>query len=79
MYRPLTSHSHVLDRGIGPAPVGSTRRGVNGLYDMGANVWEWVDSGEGEQKATAGGSSTEHPGCIGMIVQLSLEGRLSFI
>ena len=56
MYRPLTSHSHVLDRGIGPAPVGSTRRGVNGLYDMGANVWEWVDSGEGEQKATAGGS-----------------------
>ena len=56
MYRPPTSHSHVLDRGIGPAPVGSTRRGVNGLYDMGANVWEWVDSGEGEQKATAGGS-----------------------
>ena len=42
-YRPPVSYSDQLDRGIGPAPVGSTKRGVNGLYDMGANVWEWVD------------------------------------
>ena len=55
-YRPPVSYSKVLDRGIGPAPVGSTKQGVNGLYDMGANVWEWVNSGEGEQKVTAGGS-----------------------
>ena len=55
-YRPPVSYSDQLDRGIGPAPVGSTKRGVNGLYDMGANVWEWVDGGEGDQKVTAGGS-----------------------
>jgi len=55
-YRPPVSYSKVLDRGIGPAPVGSTKQGVNGLYDMGANVWEWVNSGEGDQKVTAGGS-----------------------
>lgn len=24
------------------APAGATRQGVNGLYDMGANVWEWT-------------------------------------
>ena len=55
-YRPPVSFSHLLDRGIGPAPVGSTKEGVNGLYDMGANVWEWVDSGQGDQQGTAGGS-----------------------
>ena len=55
-YTPSSSFSHLLDRGIGPSLVGSTRRGVNGLYDMGANVWEWVDSGPGDFKVTAGGS-----------------------
>ena len=50
------SYSDHLDRGVGPAPVGSTKRGVNGLYDMGANVWEWVEGGGGDQKVTAGGS-----------------------
>jgi sulfatase modifying factor 1 len=55
-YRPPVSYSSLLNRGIGPAPVGSTKQGVNGLYDMGANVWEWVNSGEGDQKVTAGGS-----------------------
>ena len=55
-YRPPVSYSDQLDRGVGPAPVGSTKRGVSGLYDMGANVWEWVDGGEGDQKVTAGGS-----------------------
>lgn len=24
------------------APVGQTRQGVNGLYDMGAHVWKWL-------------------------------------
>lgn len=35
-------HRAALDRGHGPARAGSTNPGVNGLYDMGANVWEWV-------------------------------------
>lgn len=37
-------------------PVGTTRRGVNGLYDMGANVWEWVADRRGDDALTAGGS-----------------------
>jgi sulfatase modifying factor 1 len=36
--------------------VGTTRRGVNGLYDMGANVWEWIADRRGSEALTAGGS-----------------------
>lgn len=36
--------------------VGSTKRGVNGLYDMGANVWEWIADRRGEDALTAGSS-----------------------
>lgn len=46
----------VLGQGRGHAPVKSTRPGVNGLYDMGGNVWEWVDHDVGGQKRTRGGS-----------------------
>ena len=45
-----------LSRGIGPARVGTTQAGVNGLYDMGANAWEWVDTALGSQRITRGGS-----------------------
>jgi len=38
------------------APVRSTRVGVNGLYDMGANVWEWLADVRGDEALTAGGS-----------------------
>ena len=38
------------------APVGQTRQGVNGLYDMGANVWEWLADARGQDRLTAGGS-----------------------
>ena len=41
------------------APAGATRQGVNGLYDMGANVWEWTtDSADatGRERRTVGGS-----------------------
>ena len=46
-----------LNRGLGHAPVGVSKQGVNGLYDMGANVWEWakLPSDNGHQ-ATMGGS-----------------------
>jgi formylglycine-generating enzyme len=36
-------HGARLWRGEGPARVSSTPAGVNGLHDMGANAWEWVD------------------------------------
>lgn len=42
--------------GRGHAVAGSSRAGVNGLYDMGANVWEWVDGGSGNERLTLGGS-----------------------
>lgn len=48
--------SDKLSRGTGPALAASTRQGVNGLYDMGANVWEWVDLGDSSQQGTLGGS-----------------------
>jgi formylglycine-generating enzyme len=53
---PAIDYSSVLTRGVGPARVGTTLIGVNGLYDMGANVWEWVDVANESQKGTRGGS-----------------------
>lgn len=38
------------------APVASTEPGINGLYDMGGNVWEWLADQRGEEALTAGGS-----------------------
>ena len=38
------------------APAGVTRQGVNGLYDMGANVWEWTTDARGQERRTVGGS-----------------------
>ncbi len=36
-------HGARLWRGDGHARVSATPAGVNGLHDMGGNVWEWVD------------------------------------
>jgi sulfatase modifying factor 1 len=49
-------HGDVLARGSGHVAAGTAAAGVNGLYDMGANVWEWVDSGDGDARITRGGS-----------------------
>ncbi len=49
-------YSAVLHRGIGPAPVATSAMGVNGLFDMGANVWEWTDIENDTSKGTRGGS-----------------------
>lgn len=38
------------------AAVGQTAAGVNGLFDMGGNVWEWVSDRRGREALTAGGS-----------------------
>jgi formylglycine-generating enzyme len=51
-----TVENAITTRGLGHAEVATTKQGVNGLYDMGANVWEWVDSGPESEKRTRGGS-----------------------
>ena len=38
--------------GIGPAPVATSMMGVNGLYDMGINVWEWTENEDISSKGT---------------------------
>lgn len=38
------------------AAAGTTKPGVNGLYEMGANVWEWIADRRGGEALTAGGS-----------------------
>lgn len=38
------------------AEAGATSPGVNGLYDMGGNAWEWLAEREGTTALTAGGS-----------------------
>ena len=38
------------------APVTQTAAGVNGLHDMGANVWEWAADARGSERQTLGGS-----------------------
>jgi sulfatase modifying factor 1 len=53
---PALDHSAVLLRGRGHAKAGTTAPGVNGLYDMDANVWEWVETPDARQKGTRGGS-----------------------
>jgi len=53
-------HGATLSRGDGHARVSATPAGVNGLHDMGGNVWEWVDEPRGAsgnaERRTRGGS-----------------------
>lgn len=53
---PAVDFSEKLSRGTGPALAGTTIAGVNGLYDMGANVWEWTQLSDNDQQGTRGGS-----------------------
>jgi formylglycine-generating enzyme required for sulfatase activity len=51
-----TAPADQIGQGRGALPVRTTPSGVNGLFDMGANLWEWVDHDEAGQKRTRGGS-----------------------
>lgn len=57
LHKKQRDYKYVLNRGYGHIFVGESAPGVNGLYDMGANVWEWarIENTKGEQ-ATMGGS-----------------------
>lgn len=54
------NHGASLWRGHGHARTGSTPAGVNGLFEMSANAWEWVDEPPGgpasAERRTRGGS-----------------------
>lgn len=54
--RPDGMNTSDRDRWPRHAAVGTTKRGVNGLYDMGGNVWEWLADRRGDEALTAGGS-----------------------
>ncbi len=47
------TNGKLLSRGYGHARTGKTAAGVNGLFDMGANLWEWVNEPVIEQQLTA--------------------------
>jgi formylglycine-generating enzyme required for sulfatase activity len=53
---PQGTNTSSADRWPRAAPAGQTAAGVNGLYDMGANVWEWVSDAQGNERRTMGGS-----------------------
>jgi len=48
--------SGALWRGTGHVEVMQTKPGVNGLWDMGGNTWEWVDTKVANERITRGGS-----------------------
>ncbi|MGL4232269.1 MAG: formylglycine-generating enzyme family protein [Casimicrobium sp.] len=47
------NHGARLLRGDGHVRAGTSAQGVNGLYDMGGNLWEWVDEPRGDASANA--------------------------
>jgi formylglycine-generating enzyme len=53
---PTHANTSAADAWPRSAPAGATKAGVNGLYDMGANVWEWVEDAAGNERRTMGGS-----------------------
>ena len=55
-FKNYMNYTKLLSRGNGHSEVGVTKKGINCLYDMGANVWEWANIKNKIIKATKGGS-----------------------
>lgn len=53
---PAGANTRAPDAWPRAAPAGATAAGVNGLFDMGANVWEWASDAQGNERRTLGGS-----------------------
>jgi formylglycine-generating enzyme required for sulfatase activity len=53
---PQGANTSATDAWPRAAPAGATAPGVNGLLDMGANVWEWASDARGAERRTLGGS-----------------------
>ncbi len=53
---PAYASPAITSRGRGHMATGGTAPGVNGLFDMGGNVWEWTDGGTDAARPTRGGS-----------------------
>ena len=53
---PQAANTSATDAWPRAAPAGSTAPGVNGLFDMGANAWEWASDARGAERRTLGGS-----------------------
>jgi formylglycine-generating enzyme required for sulfatase activity len=53
---PQGANTSATDAWPRAAPAGATAPGVNGLLDMGANVWEWASDARGGERRTLGGS-----------------------
>jgi sulfatase modifying factor 1 len=54
--RPQGANTSEPDAWPRAAPARATTAGVNGLWDMGANVWEWASDTRGVERRTMGGS-----------------------
>ncbi len=55
-FEKYANYSTLLSRGDGHSKVGVTKKRINGMYEMGTNVWEWANIENKRTKASKGRS-----------------------